>query len=69
MTDITKCTGEGCPLKESCYRYTSDISMLQSYFITLPYKDQECDMYWSESSQQVFNLLKKITNGKDNNGI
>jgi hypothetical protein len=69
MSDITKCKGEGCPLKESCYRYTSDISMLQSYFITLPYKDQECDMYWSESSQQVFNLLKKITNGKDNNGI
>jgi hypothetical protein len=62
MTDITKCTGEGCPLKESCYRYTSDISMLQSYFLTPPYKDKNCDMYWRDNSQQIFNLLKKITN-------
>jgi hypothetical protein len=23
MTDITKCTGEGCALKETCYRFTA----------------------------------------------
>jgi hypothetical protein len=63
MSDITKCTGEGCPLKESCYRYKVDSSMMQSYFLEPPYKDSNCDMYWGDNSQQVFNLLKNITNG------
>jgi len=59
--DITKCTGEGCPLKESCYRFTSDISMMQSYFFTPPFKDDTCEMYWGEQSESIYNQLKNIT--------
>lgn len=31
MVDITKCTGENCPLKDKCYRYTIPLGEWQSY--------------------------------------
>lgn len=31
MGDITKCLGDNCPIKESCYRYTSEADEWQSY--------------------------------------
>ena len=31
MPDIAKCKNETCPIKESCYRYTSKPSFMQSY--------------------------------------
>ena len=46
MPDIAMCSGKDCPLKDSCYRYTSKPSYLQSYFSNIPYKDGECDEYW-----------------------
>lgn len=68
MADITMCSGRDCYLKEKCYRYTAPKSKyMQSYF-TIPPKDEKgnCDMYWGEKSQSVFNLLKDITDGKSN---
>jgi hypothetical protein len=48
MPDITMCTGENCPLKETCYRYTADESYEhQSWFMKPPYKDSECEYYWT----------------------
>lgn len=60
MPDITKCRGSFCPLKESCYRYTSNASSYQSYFSKTPYsidnKDQ-CDYYWKvENKEQPLKL-------------
>lgn len=46
MTDITKCHGVGCPIKEKCYRYTAKADEYQSYFVNSPIKDGKCDMYW-----------------------
>ncbi|MEN9487999.1 MAG: hypothetical protein RL494_264 [Bacteroidota bacterium] len=67
MSDITMCSGRDCPLKEKCYRYTAPKSKyMQSYFTIPPIKGDECDMYWGEKSQSVFNLLKDITDGKSN---
>jgi hypothetical protein len=57
MADISKCTGEGCSLKETCYRFTAPSGMLQSFFINPPIKDGECDYYWSKiatSSKESF---------------
>jgi len=31
MTDISKCNGTECPVKESCWRYTAPASEWQSY--------------------------------------
>lgn len=39
MADITKCSGEGCPFKENCYRYTAPEGYWQSYFMKTPYSD------------------------------
>lgn len=60
MVDICMCSGEGCPLKESCYRYKAKPSeYLQSYFGDIPYDfDKEnCEYYWNcESSKDVRKL-------------
>jgi len=53
MADISKCTGEGCVLKENCYRFTAPSGMLQSFFISPPIKDGECDYYWSQNWSQI----------------
>lgn len=49
MADISKCTGQNCPLKDTCYRYTSPKSMVwQSYLGKVPYDHtkKECEFYW-----------------------
>lgn len=52
MSDITKCSGFLCPLKDNCYRYKAKDGVLQSYFTEQPYKDEKCKMFLG---------LKKIT--------
>ena len=59
MSDITKCKGQGCAVKDQCKRYTAEESFLQSYFMESPIKDNKCDMFWGENNQ-----LNKITNDK-----
>lgn len=46
MADITKCNGNGCDKKESCYRFTAPASNWQSYFSETPIKDGKCENYW-----------------------
>ena len=48
MTDISKCRGTDCPLKESCYRYTAKEGMWQSYIFDVPYdkEKKKCEYYW-----------------------
>lgn len=37
FTDYTACSGEGCPIKENCYRFTGPREPLwQSYFVEVP---------------------------------
>lgn len=51
MPDITMCPGEGCPLRETCYRYTArPTPHMQSYFVEPPYKDGKCEHYWRDVS-------------------
>jgi hypothetical protein len=55
MPDITMCSGQGCPLRGTCYRYTAKPTPhWQSYFQYPPYRLQdngqvECDSYWRNS--------------------
>jgi hypothetical protein len=50
MTDITKCTGEGCPLKDTCYRFTATTGMYQSFFFESPIKDGKCEYHWDANA-------------------
>lgn len=36
MSDITKCGGQGCPIRDRCERYTVPSGPWQSWFITPP---------------------------------
>ena len=67
MPDITMCKGDGCPVKETCYRYTAKPNEYrQSYFVEVPYKDDVCDHFWGENQEQIWNSLKDIVNEKSN---
>jgi len=64
MADITKCTGDNCPIKESCYRFTAEKSERQIYFFTPPFDGfdgKTCEMYWGKQSESIYNQLKNIT--------
>ena len=60
MPDITMCKGDGCPMKETCYRFTAKPSDLrQSYFMNAPIKeDNTCEYYWPNEKQ---NGTKKLS--------
>jgi hypothetical protein len=61
MTDICKCKGTDCPLKENCYRFTAKSDdVYQSYFVDPPIKDGKCDMFWGETQKEILNQLKNI---------
>lgn len=48
MSDITKCPGKNCALKEDCYRFTAPEGIYQSYFVETPkQKNGVCEKYWN----------------------
>jgi hypothetical protein len=51
MPDISKCKGEDCPMKETCYRFTANANeFMQSYFMNAPIKeDDSCEYYWDNT--------------------
>lgn len=65
MIDITKCNGEGCPVKDRCYRTRSKA---KESFATPPCKIENgqftCDMFWGDEAQQIFQGLIDIVEGK-----
>lgn len=61
MSDITKCKGGACPLKDICYRYTAPEGKRQSYFAKPPYTtpNYSCIYFW-DITERVG--LSKYTN-------
>lgn len=46
MPDIAMCSGDGCEIKSTCYRYRATPSeLMQYYFVTPPNKNLECDYH------------------------
>ena len=67
--DISKCSGEDCPIKEKCYRFTAPTSeFMQSYFFKPPLEIKDgvftCEMYWGEQADAIWKQLKDITDDK-----
>lgn len=63
MADITKCTGENCPQKGTCHRFTANENELrQSYFVDPPIVDGKCEYYWGKKAEytmrQIYDILK-----------
>ena len=64
MSDITKCPGTDCPLKQSCKRFTAKSNEYrQAYFLDPPYhinyEGFSCEMYWGEFAQSVWESLQE----------
>lgn len=60
MADITMCFGEGCPIRDACYRFNAMPDPLgQSYMIS-PYRNEagECYSFWMDDS--VFTKAKEM---------
>jgi hypothetical protein len=67
MPDITMCKGEGCPIKNNCYRNIAKPSEYQSYFEESPFDGERCEMFWGENATQVYEQLKEILKVKNEN--
>lgn len=70
MSDITKCHGFDCPVKEKCKRFTTTPSEIwQAYFLDPPYTITDnifkCDMYWGDKQDAIMQQLMGIVTGKD----
>jgi hypothetical protein len=61
MPDITMCSGDNCPAKETCYRFTAiPNEWRQSYFMEAPIKgDNTCEYF-----MKVWDKTKKENNGQ-----
>lgn len=46
MTDISKCHGGDCKLKDTCYRYLAESSDWQAFGMFAPTDDTHCEWYW-----------------------
>ena len=56
MPDITMCSGEGCPMRELCWRFTAPPTPnRQSFFAEPPLKenDVDCDHYWPTEDRRA----------------
>jgi hypothetical protein len=60
MTDITKCSGTGCSVKDNCYRYKAKSGMFQSMFATPPGKDDSCNYYWKVEDSLELKRLNRL---------
>jgi hypothetical protein len=63
MSDIAKCTGKDCKVKESCYRFTAPSSDFWQSWLKAIVKDGKCDMYWNKCDMY---WVEKITKKKKN---
>ena len=64
MADITKCRGEGCEIKDQCYRFTAKPDQYQSYFVESPIKDNVCKRFWGVAQQGMDDQLESICKGE-----
>lgn len=66
MSDIAKCEDNKCPSKLMCYRFTAPANEhRQSYGIFNREEDAvNCEMFWANKHENIFNKLKDKVNGK-----
>lgn len=54
MADISKCRGNDCPIRSTCYRFTAPDGHWQSYFrgeSGLNIEEKRCSNYYAEDQQ------------------
>lgn len=64
MDDITKCSGEGCPLRSECHRFTRiDYYSRQSFFVEVPFnhKLETCQFIWNDNAEELYKGIQRLT--------
>jgi hypothetical protein len=73
MPDITMCSGDGCPLKDECFRYTATPSPRQSYFVKAPFKKENgkvmCDHFWESDMELKHPSYRQWKKANENTDI
>jgi hypothetical protein len=61
VADISKCKGQGCNIKNTCYRFLADADdYMQSYIKGNVSDDGEyCDHYWPDTEEAARDMKKK----------
>lgn len=52
MNDITMCPGEGCTLRESCYRHTAPVGIRRQAVFTETPKERPCRYFWNNDGKK-----------------
>lgn len=69
-SDITKCTGIGCPWKSKCIRFIQEEDkQYQAWFVGIPGKKVEevftCELFWGLPQERIFQQLNEIVTGRE----
>lgn len=64
MPDISKCENLECPLKEKCYRYTSEPKEHWQAYTNFKYNEdaKSCDFFWDNKYLGGYEV-KELKNG------
>lgn len=62
MTDICKCKGRDCLLKEVCFRYLATDGLMQSYSDFDSHRDDPavCDGFWEVNTKEELDILQEV---------
>ncbi len=52
MTDISKCFGANCPIRETCYRYTAPLSRGNQSWLLIDYVNP-CPEFWPDVRRRM----------------
>ena len=67
--DISKCTGEGCLLKEKCYRFVAEPNPYWQSYMAPPKKSvknkDECNYYWSLIDESEDDEREIVSKGEE----
>jgi hypothetical protein len=68
-TDMTKCNGDNCLIKDKCRRFTTPtVEEYQSWFLKPPFTIVKnifkCDMFWGDNADMIMEQLKSIVSKK-----
>lgn len=59
MTDITKCPGTDCDVRDKCYRFTAPDGGDRQSWVEPP-TERPCPMFWGYGQQRVMDQLEEI---------
>lgn len=62
MTDICKCRGRDCELREQCFRFLAEDELMQSYSDFDSHRDDPavCNSFWEVLTKDELEMLQEV---------